>query len=766
MSKHSAKEIIQPSLILLAIVLITTFLLAYTNSITAPVIAERQAEAEFAALSLVMPEAESFSDPLTMTVEDGDDSGLDAGEYTYYDALDASGERIGVVATGTALGYEAPVIFMVGVGDDGLITGIETLQLQETPSIGMRAGDPEWLAQFVDKTGPLEISSAGGDTQVEGLSGATVTANAVVASVNQVLNIANTAYHGQLFSPASGPSSSEVLEAVLPNAASFSERMLVSITDGQHDLVPAGDYHYYLAYDDAGEVMAAIAVTEGDGFAGTVELMTAVNADLTLAGMNPLSHGETPGYGAVIEDEEYQESLVGLQGPVTAGENLDMISQSTFTTRGVEEAVNKAVGLADLVLNEGVEGVEDPDTDTPDPGTDGPRFDYIPEDEDLTAATPDSYTLGASKVVSLADGDVEGVEAGDYLFYELLNDADEVTAIAIVTVGKGFAGDMAMLTAVDESNMILKTTFIEMNETDGYGKVADDAEWLSQFEGIEGSLTVGDNFDGISGSTRTTDGLTDAVNQAVAISDHLFAGGALADTEEVDPTAQPEPQEPTEPDTTDPTDPDGSSSPTPDDSDSWSGPTPEDVGSGSEWPDADGGATPDVDGTEPDEGPGDEEAPARGASQAEVEDALDALLPDAPDSYAALTTTFAEGEAGDAPADTYIYYEFDDGSFAVLTWTQSFAGPIEVLTDMDADQVILGVQVMTINDTPNLGTLVAEEDYLDLFAGQTGPLTSVKADAGDQEVEAVSGATVSSDAVVEAVNFAFDLQSTIQGGGN
>lgn len=756
MSKFNAKDILMPTVVLLIIAAVTTFLLAFTNSQTAPIIEARREEAEAAALLVVMPEAEQFSEAMTLTTEEGDESGLVPGEYTYYEAYDAAGERIGIIATGTTQGYAAPVTFMAGIDSEGNITGIEQLELAETPSIGMLAAAPDWQAQFVGKTGPLQVSSAGGDTDIESISGATVTVNAVVGSINQVLNVANVAYDGQLFAPPSGPSSSETLINTVPDAESFSERMLLTIEDGQHELVPAGEYHYYLALDASGETIAVIAVTFGEpGFTEPIEMMTGITPDNTLTGITPLAHNETPGFGAVIDEEEFQQGMVGLEGPLTVGENFDAISGSTWTTDAIANGVNKAVGIADLILNQGVEGTPDPETDAPGEPSEGPAFEYVPTDDDLAAVTTGDYTVGASKVTTL--------EGSDYLFYELLDGAGEVNATAIVSISRGFGGDMAVLTAVDASNTIQKVTYISMNETEGWGKVTDDADWLSRFDGLEGAIVLDEDVDGVSGSTQTSKGLVEAVNEAVTVAEHLFAGGALADAEEIDPSAGPVDPEPT-PDPSEEPDPDGEGGATPDDPDSWSGPTPEEVGAGSEWPDANGGATPDTEAPDETEGPDTDEPSNTGASQEEVETALSELLADTPDSYSALTTTIEESEAGEAPGDTYIYYELPTDAMAYLTWSRGYSGPIQVLTVINADGTILGIRVLTINDTPNLGTLVAEDAYTDLFEGKTGPLGSVTADAGDQDVEAVSGATISSDAVVDAVNYAFELHAYITGG--
>ena len=107
----------------------------------------------------------------------------------------------------------------------------------------------------------------------------------------------------------------------------------------------------------------------------------------------------------------------------------------------------------------------------------------------------------------------------------------------------------------------------------------------------------------------------------------------------------------------------------------------------------------------------------------------------APDGLDALHT----GMAGDVSV----------GVVATVT-TRGFAGPIEAIVGIDETGKITGVSVggNGFAETAGLGTLVKEPAFTDQFVGQTVPLA-----LGDT-IDSVSGATISSRAVVDAVNLA------------
>ena len=63
---------------------------------------------------------------------------------------------------------------------------------------------------------------------------------------------------------------------------------------------------------------------------------------------------------------------------------------------------------------------------------------------------------------------------------------------------------------------------------------------------------------------------------------------------------------------------------------------------------------------------------------------------------------------------------------------------------------------MTISDTPGLGLKAKEDDFKNQYAGKNAEALTVKkgGGAGETEINAISGATITSSAVTNAVNAA------------
>ncbi len=103
-------------------------------------------------------------------------------------ALDASGSPIGYAFTvTTSEGYGGDIQFAMGVKDDNTMNGISILTIAETAGLGMKADTDEFKSQFADKNvEKFEYTKNGAteDSQIDALSGATITTNAMVNGVN------------------------------------------------------------------------------------------------------------------------------------------------------------------------------------------------------------------------------------------------------------------------------------------------------------------------------------------------------------------------------------------------------------------------------------------------------------------------------------------------------------------------------------------------------------------------------------------------------
>jgi electron transport complex protein RnfG len=86
---------------------------------------------------------------------------------------------------------------------------------------------------------------------------------------------------------------------------------------------------------------------------------------------------------------------------------------------------------------------------------------------------------------------------------------------------------------------------------------------------------------------------------------------------------------------------------------------------------------------------------------------------------------------------------------------QGFADRIKVLIGLDADlSTITGLWVLEQKETPGLGDFIRGEDFRDRFVGKSTdtPLEVVTGAPSDQQIQALTGATISSAAVADIVN--------------
>lgn len=89
-------------------------------------------------------------------------------------------------------------------------------------------------------------------------------------------------------------------------------------------------------------------------------------------------------------------------------------------------------------------------------------------------------------------------------------------------------------------------------------------------------------------------------------------------------------------------------------------------------------------------------------------------------------------------------------------------GGLDLLISMNDDGSVDGIEVVSITETPGLGTNVNDHAFLSEFSGISDNAVIVKKTASaDNEVEAVTGATYSSKGVANAVNTAISVYSSM-----
>ena len=105
------------------------------------------------------------------------------------------GSEAGYVITVTDKdGYGGDIQITVGIMSDGMVNGISFLSISETAGLGMQADTDEFKSQFAGKNVAqfkYTKSGAASDEEIDALSGATITTNAVTNAVNAGLSYAD-----------------------------------------------------------------------------------------------------------------------------------------------------------------------------------------------------------------------------------------------------------------------------------------------------------------------------------------------------------------------------------------------------------------------------------------------------------------------------------------------------------------------------------------------------------------------------------------------
>ncbi len=158
------KLIIKPALILAAICLTLTAILALTNNITSPLIAQKNKQTENAALKEVI-NADDFTE-----IKNEDN-------MVSFKAQ-KQGKTVGYCYKVTVNGYGGEVTAIIGIADKKITSVVMTDVSNETPGLGQTVTKDSFLSQFKNKQNLNDVST---------ITGATITSTAVKSAVNKAL---------------------------------------------------------------------------------------------------------------------------------------------------------------------------------------------------------------------------------------------------------------------------------------------------------------------------------------------------------------------------------------------------------------------------------------------------------------------------------------------------------------------------------------------------------------------------------------------------
>ena len=429
MSEKNAKKPLLPAFAILAIIaVVAALILGFTNKVTEEPIAKYKANQLKEAFSAVMPTQQENQ---AFNFEAGaiSDAAQKAGVTDFAVVTDQDGKQIGYSVKASSKGYAGPVAVILGLNGEGTVIGaqIGDSDFGETDGFGKR-----WLEEG-NVASLLGLNAQEGGS-FDALSGATLTSNAVRNATNAALSFVALEKFGKDWgeeAPTAAGAPAGVSYQTIQKSGTAT-----ALLDKQYYTAPAS------GTDDAGS--ADIRVGKAVGFGGgEVTVTLAVDPDTSeIRNLQLDVSTQTDGYGQRCgTDEAFLAQFAGKTVPL---ESIDALSGATVTSNAIMEAIN-----------------------------------------------------AAESVIETRTGTAEGFGGGAVTVDVQVNSLDETIVGLTVDVS---------------------------TQTDGYGqRCGTDEAFLAQFAGKTLPL---ESIDALSGATVTSNAIMEAINSTLATTEKLAESDA------------------------------------------------------------------------------------------------------------------------------------------------------------------------------------------------------------------------------------------------
>lgn len=350
MAKKKSSILIN-TLVLFVVTFVAILALAIVNQVTTEPIEQAEINARAEVYETVYADAENFSEVensetlIENSAQMLTDAGYDGCSINDVLAVtDTAGNIEGyVIAATSPNGYGGDIQIAIGI-KDGTLTGFDVITLNETAGLGSKAAESEFKDQFAGKSAEtLEYTKTGAsaDNEIDAISGATITTNAVTEAVNAAITFYQDSFGGGL----QAEEELDTMEKAYPDV-DLDALTPVDVVDGESDDVTVDDVQMTA---DGGYIITA---TAHNGYDGDLQIALGIGSDSVIKGFATVVCNETPALGGQCESDEFAEQFVGMKADtvtyvsadaVLENNEIDAITSATITTNAVVTAVNGAV---------------------------------------------------------------------------------------------------------------------------------------------------------------------------------------------------------------------------------------------------------------------------------------------------------------------------------------------------------------------------------------------------------------------------------------
>ncbi|MBM6859315.1 FMN-binding protein [Clostridium saudiense] len=333
MSKQSS--ILRPTLVLGLITLVVSALLVLTYNITGVGVAGPAISDEMLAMAAeVLPGGEGF-----------EDAGV--GSSATVPAVIKTSNDAGYVINAIGKGYGGDMSVLVGLDNDGKITGVKVYEMAETPGIGTKVtDDAAFLSTFIGK------DSVDGSDAVAGATFSSKGLNEAITNAFDAFNIIKSGGQLEGGSAPAGDSNEKAEEekpaepaveykaakdVTIDDVKEAAAEVLVDGDNFEEVTVEANNVKFVLkAENGAGYVVNAVGVGFYDD---DISVVIGFDSEKNITGVKVVGISDTPGIGTQVADAEFLEQFVGNS---EIAEDI-VVSGATFSSTGLNDAVRAAI---------------------------------------------------------------------------------------------------------------------------------------------------------------------------------------------------------------------------------------------------------------------------------------------------------------------------------------------------------------------------------------------------------------------------------------
>lgn len=112
---------------------------------------------------------------------------------------------------------------------------------------------------------------------------------------------------------------------------------------------------------------------------------------------------------------------------------------------------------------------------------------------------------------------------------------------------------------------------------------------------------------------------------------------------------------------------------------------------------------------------------------------------------------------------TAVYNSNNNAGYVVIASPSGYGGAINLAVGISEEGKVKGVNVISQTETAGLGAKCTKKEFLEQYKGKTKGITVSKANAKDNQINAISSATITSKAVTKGVNAAIEAVNILKG---